>query len=59
MKQYVIINNTLKMSKGKIARVCLSLGVKSNNEANNISPEIPEFIVSIYRSFIVYLISFF
>ena len=29
MKQYVIINNSLKMSKGKIARVCLMLGYKS------------------------------
>lgn len=30
IKQYVIINNGLKMSKGKIARVCLMLGVRTN-----------------------------
>ena len=29
MKQVVIINNSLKMSKGKIARVCLMLGYLS------------------------------
>ena len=29
MKQAVIINQSLEMSKGKIARVCLSLGVKA------------------------------
>lgn len=29
MKQIVLINNDLKMSKGKIARVCLMLGYKS------------------------------
>lgn len=30
MKQVIIINNTLKMSKGKIARVCAALGFKSH-----------------------------
>jgi len=29
MKQIVVINNVLKMSKGKIARVCLMLGMNS------------------------------
>lgn len=29
MKQYVIINNKLKMRKGKLSRICLSLGFKS------------------------------
>lgn len=29
MKQYVIINNKLKMDKGKVARVCLTAGNKT------------------------------
>ena len=31
MKQYVIINNELKMSKGKIARMCLSAGTQASS----------------------------
>jgi peptidyl-tRNA hydrolase len=31
MKQYVVINKSLGMSKGKIARVCLSCGCAMND----------------------------
>ena len=31
IKQYVVINDSLKMSKGKIARVCLMCGTQMHN----------------------------
>ena len=36
IRQIVIINSSLKMSKGKVARVCLMLGIKSNNLISNL-----------------------
>lgn len=37
MKQVVILNNSLKMNKGKSARVCLMLGYMSSSMLNHVN----------------------